>query len=99
VRSVAQHSGLGSERRNPRKTKAVRGRTNGSAAPAQRDPIPSLGPAARLQYEAALIRAIVTLKFDRNEPLGRWFACRLVELVRAEPKQSSMDNVVPVPLH
>jgi len=51
------------------------------------------------QYQEALVRAIVTLKFERIEPLGKWFAHRLAELVQAEPELLEADIVVPVPLH
>jgi ComF family protein len=51
------------------------------------------------QYEGDLVRAIVTLKFERIEPLGRWFANRLSDLVTAEPETLGADIVVPVPLH
>src|SRR3989440_11754570 len=37
------------------------------------------------------------LKFERMEPLGRWFAERLVEVARREA--ITVDIVVPVPLH
>jgi ComF family protein len=49
-------------------------------------------------YETGLIRAIVLLKFERIEPLGEWFAERLLELVRREDFLYA-DVVVPVPLH
>lgn len=48
-------------------------------------------------YKARLVRAIVLLKFERMEPLGRWFAGRLAELARKEGLAA--DVVVPVPLH
>jgi ComF family protein len=48
-------------------------------------------------YEGALVRAILLLKFERMEPLGEWFAERLVELVKREALAA--DVVVPVPLH
>ena len=48
-------------------------------------------------YKAGLVRAIVLLKFERVEPLGRWFAERLAEVVRREG--IAADVVVPVPLH
>jgi predicted amidophosphoribosyltransferase len=51
------------------------------------------------EYEGALIRAIVTLKFERIEPLGVWFADRLVEVVKREAEVLEADVVVPVPLH
>ena len=50
-------------------------------------------------YESELVRAIVTLKFERIEPLGAWFAERLAEVVRREPEALAADIVVPVPLH
>lgn len=48
-------------------------------------------------YKGALVRAIMLLKFERVEPLGRWFAGRLVEVARREA--IGADIVVPVPLH
>lgn len=48
-------------------------------------------------YKAGLVRAIVLLKFERMEPLGRWFAGRLAEIARHE--EVAADIVVPVPLH
>jgi competence protein ComFC len=48
-------------------------------------------------YNGAVVRAIMLLKFERVEPLGRWFAQRLVEVTRRE--DISADVVVPVPLH
>jgi ComF family protein len=50
-------------------------------------------------YEGALVQAILLLKFERIEPLGRWFAGRLAELVVAEGNKLAADIVVPVPLH
>ena len=47
-------------------------------------------------YKAGLVRAIVLLKFERVEPLGRWFAGRLAEVARREGLAA--DVVVPVPL-
>jgi competence protein ComFC len=48
-------------------------------------------------YKGALVRAIMLLKFERVEPLGRWFAERLAEVARRE--SIAADAVVPVPLH
>jgi ComF family protein len=48
-------------------------------------------------YKAGLMRAIVLLKFERVEPLGRWFAARLAEVARRDGLAA--DVVVPVPLH
>ena len=51
------------------------------------------------QYEGALVRAILLLKYERIEPLGGWFAERLLEVIRADEKRLWGDMVVPVPLH
>jgi ComF family protein len=48
-------------------------------------------------YKAGIVRAILLLKFERVEPLGRWFAARLAEIATREALQA--DIVVPVPLH
>ena len=48
-------------------------------------------------YKAGLVRAILLLKFERVEPLGRWFANRLAEVAAREKVVA--DVVVPVPLH
>jgi predicted amidophosphoribosyltransferase len=50
-------------------------------------------------YEGAVVRAILLLKFEQIEPLGAWFAERLVDLVAAESDALAADVVVPVPLH
>ena len=50
-------------------------------------------------YEGALARAIVLLKYRRIEPLATFFAMRLLELARSDPRFLSADVVVPVPLH
>jgi predicted amidophosphoribosyltransferase len=39
------------------------------------------------------------LKYERIEPLGRWFAERLLEVIRADEKRLWGDMLVPVPLH
>jgi competence protein ComFC len=49
------------------------------------------------EYKAALIRAIVLLKFEQLEPLGRWFADRLRVIALQERMEA--DVAVPVPLH
>src|SRR5579859_654627 len=49
------------------------------------------------EYKNALIRAIVLLKFEQIEPLGRWFAEHLRALASQHNLQA--DIVVPVPLH
>lgn len=51
------------------------------------------------EYEGQLIRAILLLKFEKIEPLGNWFAGRLLEVVQSEPEGFQADLVVPVPLH
>lgn len=48
-------------------------------------------------YKAGLVRAILLLKFERMEPLGRWFAKRLAEVAWRERVEA--DVLVPVPLH
>lgn len=50
-------------------------------------------------YTPAVARAIVLLKYEELVPLGRWFAERLSDVVRAFPEQFAVDVVVPVPLH
>jgi ComF family protein len=50
-------------------------------------------------YEGVLVRAILLLKFDKIEPLGRWFAERLAEIVSRQRESFAADIVVPVPLH
>jgi predicted amidophosphoribosyltransferase len=50
-------------------------------------------------YQDAVVRAILLLKFEQIEPLGRWFAERLAEVVKAEGERLAADVVVPVPLH
>jgi ComF family protein len=50
-------------------------------------------------YQGKLVQAILTLKFERMDPLGAWFAQRLAEIVRREPETLGADFVVPVPLH
>ena len=50
-------------------------------------------------YEGAVVRAILLLKFEQIEPLGAWFAERLMELVNTEAAALAADVVVPVPLH
>jgi len=50
-------------------------------------------------YDGPLVRAILLLKFEQIEPLGIWFAERLVEVVQSEAEKLAPDVVVPVPLH
>jgi ComF family protein len=50
-------------------------------------------------YENEIVRAIVMLKFERIEPLAKWFAERLAEIHAANAKILGADVVVPVPLH
>jgi competence protein ComFC len=50
-------------------------------------------------YQDALVRAVLLLKFERIEPLGKWFARRLEEIVQRESAALATDVVVPVPLH
>jgi ComF family protein len=50
-------------------------------------------------YEGSLARAIVLMKYERIEPLGGWFAKRLLEAARRLPAGFVADVIVPVPLH
>jgi ComF family protein len=50
-------------------------------------------------YNDALGKAIVLLKYEEVKPLGRWFAERLAEVVRGNAEVFRVDVVVPVPLH
>lgn len=50
-------------------------------------------------YEGPLVQAILLLKFEQIEPLGKWFAERLAELALSEGDTLAADLVVPVPLH
>ncbi len=50
-------------------------------------------------YDAALVDAILLLKFEQIEPLGARFAERLAEVVRAEENILTADVVAPVLLH
>ncbi|HTT32575.1 MAG TPA: ComF family protein [Methylomirabilota bacterium] len=50
-------------------------------------------------YEGPLVQAIVLLKFEQIEPLGKWFAERLAEVAEGETQILAADVVVPVPLH
>jgi competence protein ComFC len=50
-------------------------------------------------YKGTLARAIVFLKFEHLDALGRWFAERLAEIVKREGLAADVDVVVPVPLH
>ncbi len=51
------------------------------------------------EYDGALARAIVLLKFERIEPLAEWFAAQLEKVARANSHCLEADVVVPVPLH
>jgi competence protein ComFC len=50
-------------------------------------------------YQGTLSRAVVLLKHEQIEPLGRWFATKLTEVVRAQGERMKADVIVPVPLH
>jgi predicted amidophosphoribosyltransferase len=50
-------------------------------------------------YEGALAQSILLLKHEQIEPLGKWFAERLTEVVRRESERMAADVIVPVPLH
>jgi len=50
-------------------------------------------------YEGELVRAILLLKHEQINPLGKWFSKQLVNVVRREVGQTDADLVIPVPLH
>ncbi|HET9801821.1 MAG TPA: ComF family protein [Candidatus Acidoferrum sp.] len=50
-------------------------------------------------YEKEIVRAVLLLKFDRIDPLAKWFATRLAEIYRQKEWILAADVVVPVPLH
>jgi ComF family protein len=50
-------------------------------------------------YDETAVSAILILKYERLEPLARWFARRLAELARSQGQGFAADIVVPVPLH
>jgi predicted amidophosphoribosyltransferase len=50
-------------------------------------------------YEGALVRAILLLKFENIEPLGKLFARSLAEVTTDGGSAFQADVVVPVPLH
>lgn len=49
-------------------------------------------------YDDKMVRLLTLLKYEPATPLANWFATRLEEVVRAEPKLAEVDWVVPVPL-
>jgi len=51
-----------------------------------------------LIYQNHLVRALLMLKYQRMEPLARWFAARMVQLVPGEGEAFEADLVVTVPL-
>ncbi|HLZ10962.1 MAG TPA: ComF family protein [Candidatus Acidoferrum sp.] len=52
-----------------------------------------------LLYEEHAIRALLLLKFERIDPLAKWFAERLAEIYTKNKAMLEADVVVPVPLH
>jgi competence protein ComFC len=50
-------------------------------------------------YQNQLVRALLMLKYQRMDPLARWFAARMAQLVRGGGEAFEADIVVPVPLH
>jgi ComF family protein len=50
-------------------------------------------------YEGVLVRAILLLKFENIDPLGKLFARRLAQLAMDGGSAFQSDVVVPVPLH
>jgi predicted amidophosphoribosyltransferase len=51
------------------------------------------------RYEGPIVRAIVTLKFEPIDPLAKWFAQRLTNIIGSELEVLAVDIVVPVPSH
>jgi len=50
-------------------------------------------------YEDELVRAILLLKHERMEPLGKWLARQLATVVEREKNRMAVDVLIPVPLH
>lgn len=50
-------------------------------------------------YQDQLVRALLILKYQRMEPLAKWFAVRMAHPARSEGASFEADMVVPVPLH
>jgi competence protein ComFC len=50
-------------------------------------------------YQDELVSALLMLKYQRIEPLAKWFAERMAQLVRNKGELLAADLVVPVPLH
>jgi len=50
-------------------------------------------------YENKVVRAIVLLKFERVEPLAKWFAQQLAGIYAKDAEVLGADILVPVPLH
>jgi ComF family protein len=50
-------------------------------------------------YQDSVVSAILILKYQRMDPLAKWFAKELAELARQEGQRFQADVVVPVPLH
>ena len=50
-------------------------------------------------YEGQLVHAVLLLKHEQIEPLGKWFAQQLAGVIRREADRIACDLVVPVPLH
>jgi predicted amidophosphoribosyltransferase len=50
-------------------------------------------------YQDAVVSAILILKYQRMDPLAKWFAKNLAALARQQGERFQADVVVPVPLH
>jgi len=50
-------------------------------------------------YQDGLVNAVLMMKYQRVEPLAKWFAVKLADLVRREGEAFVADVIVPVPLH
>jgi ComF family protein len=49
-------------------------------------------------YDDKMVRLLTLLKYEPAAPLANWFAARLEEVIRSEPKLGEVDWIVPVPL-
>jgi len=50
-------------------------------------------------YQDTVVSAILILKYQRMDPLAKWFAKNLAALARQQGERFRADVVVPVPLH
>ena len=50
-------------------------------------------------YEDELVRAVLLVKHERIESLGKWFARQHAPVVQLEKDRMAVDVVIPLPLH